>query len=114
MASLLPTNEHPVERVLRVLVGLGVISLAFVGPKTAWGYLGFVPLATGLLGSCPLLEFGTWDGLQWHPWFPLVCVHRASFRQPSTASRSGWQFYSGRDARLRPYMFFLFTGSRIQ
>ena len=54
MASLLPTNEHPVERVLRVLVGLGVISLAFVGPKTAWGYLGFVPLATGLLGSCPL------------------------------------------------------------
>ena len=54
MASLLPTNEHPVERVLRVLVGLGVISLAFVGPKTAWGYLGIVPLATGLLGSCPL------------------------------------------------------------
>ena len=54
MASLLPTNEHPIERVLRVLLGLGVLSLAFVGPKTAWGYLGIVPLATGLLGSCPL------------------------------------------------------------
>ena len=54
MASLLPTNEHPIERVLRVLLGLGVLSLAFVVPKTAWGYLGIVPLATGLLGSCPL------------------------------------------------------------
>lgn len=54
MASLLPTNEHPIERVLRALVGLGVLSLAFVGPKTPWGYLGIVPLATGLLGSCPL------------------------------------------------------------
>ena len=54
MVKLLPTNEHPIERVLRVLVGLGVLALAFVGPKTPWGYLGLVPLATGLLGSCPL------------------------------------------------------------
>jgi cadmium resistance protein CadD (predicted permease) len=54
MANLLPTNEHPVERVIRVIVGLGVLALAFVGPKSAWGYLGLVPLATGLLGSCPL------------------------------------------------------------
>ena len=54
MANLLPTNEHPVERVLRTILGLGVLSLAFVGPKTPWGYLGIVPLATGLLGSCPL------------------------------------------------------------
>jgi hypothetical protein len=54
MANLLPTNEHPVERVLRVLLGLGVLSLAFVGPKTPWAYLGIVPLATGLVGSCPL------------------------------------------------------------
>ena len=51
MANLLPNNEHPVERVLRVLLGLGVLSLAFVGPKTPWGYLGLVPFATGLLGS---------------------------------------------------------------
>jgi Protein of unknown function (DUF2892) len=54
MASLLPTNEHPIERVLRVLLGLGVLSLTIMGPKTAWGFLGIVPLATGLLGSCPL------------------------------------------------------------
>jgi hypothetical protein len=54
MASLFPTNEHMAERVLRVLLGLGVLSLTFLGPKTPWGFLGLVPVATGLLGSCPL------------------------------------------------------------
>jgi hypothetical protein len=54
MANLLPTNEHPVERVLRVALGLGLLSLVFLGPKTPWGYVGLLPLATGLLGSCPL------------------------------------------------------------
>jgi len=31
-----------------------LVALVFVGPKTPWGWLGIVPLATGLLGSCPL------------------------------------------------------------
>ncbi len=54
MADLCPTNEHSVERLLRVILGLGLLSLAFVGPKTPLGFLGLVPLLTGLLGSCPL------------------------------------------------------------
>ncbi len=54
MEKILPKNEHVIERVVRVVVGLGVLALAFVGPQTPWGYLGLVPLATGLLGSCPL------------------------------------------------------------
>lgn len=54
LSKLLPTNEHPVERVLRVVLGIGVLSLAFVGPKSPWGWIGLVPLATGLLGSCPV------------------------------------------------------------
>jgi hypothetical protein len=54
MASFLSRNEHPVERVVRVALGLGLISLVFVGPKTPLGWLGVIPLATGLLGSCPL------------------------------------------------------------
>ena len=61
MANLLPTNEHPVERVLRVILGLGVLSLAFVGPKPPWGYLGIVPLATGLLGTCPMYTLFGWS-----------------------------------------------------
>jgi hypothetical protein len=47
-------NEGTIDRVLRVVVGLGVLSLAFVGPQTPWGYVGLVPLATGLIGFCPL------------------------------------------------------------
>ena len=61
MANLLPTNEHPVERVLRTVLGLGVLSLAFVGPKSPWGYVGIVPLVTGLLGSCPLYTLFGWS-----------------------------------------------------
>ena len=61
MANLFPTNEHPVERMLRVVLGLGVLSLAFVGPKSPWGYLGLIPLATGLLGTCPLYTLLGWS-----------------------------------------------------
>lgn len=53
-AKLLPRNEHTFERGIRVLLGVGLLAIAFVGPRTPWGYLGVVPLATGLLGSCPL------------------------------------------------------------
>ena len=54
MASkLFPKNVHQVERVIRVLAGLGILSLTVVGPQTPWGYLGIVPLLTGLVGTCP-------------------------------------------------------------
>ncbi len=46
-------NIGSIERVIRILVGLGILSLAFVGPATPWGYLGLVPLFTGLVGWCP-------------------------------------------------------------
>jgi hypothetical protein len=48
------TNEGAVDRVLRVVVGAGILSLAFVGPQTPWAYLGVIPLLTGLVGFCPL------------------------------------------------------------
>ena len=54
LEKLLPKNEHPVERAIRILVGVVLLALVVVGPKTYWGLLGIVPLATGLLGSCPL------------------------------------------------------------
>jgi hypothetical protein len=47
-------NEHSVERALRVVLGLALLSIVFVGPQTMWGLIGIVPLATGLLGTCPL------------------------------------------------------------
>ncbi|MCB5426158.1 DUF2892 domain-containing protein [Altererythrobacter sp. CC-YST694] len=48
------TNVGRTDRILRILVGLVLIALVFVGPKTPWGWLGIIPLATGLLRSCPL------------------------------------------------------------
>lgn len=55
MASkILPINEHPIERGLRIVVGLIGLSLIFVGPKSLLGLFGVIPLLTGLVGSCPL------------------------------------------------------------
>jgi len=47
-------NEGTLDRVLRVILGLALLSLVFVGPQTAWGWLGLVPLITGLVGMCPI------------------------------------------------------------
>jgi hypothetical protein len=49
----MPTNEGTVDRILRIVVGLGLLSLVFVGPQTPWGWIGVVPLLTGLVGYCP-------------------------------------------------------------
>ncbi len=53
LSKLLPKNEGTVDRAVRVIAGIAIVSLAFVGPKTPWGYLGLLPIVTGLLGSCP-------------------------------------------------------------
>jgi hypothetical protein len=47
-------NEGTIDRALRILVGLGLLALVFVGPQTPWGWIGLVPLLTGLVGYCPL------------------------------------------------------------
>ena len=47
-------NEGIIDRVLRVGLGVALIALVFVGPQTPWGWLGLVPLLTGLVGFCPL------------------------------------------------------------
>lgn len=46
-------NIGNIERAVRITVGAAILSLAFVGPATPWGYLGIVPLLTGLVGWCP-------------------------------------------------------------
>jgi len=47
-------NVGGIDRILRVLIGLALIAIVFVGPKTAWGWLGIIPLATGSFSFCPL------------------------------------------------------------
>ena len=46
-------NIGRAERIVRVVLGVGILSLAFVGPRSGWAYLGLVPLLTGLVGWCP-------------------------------------------------------------
>ncbi len=46
-------NVGNADRIFRILVGLMLIALVFVGPQTAWGWIGLVPLFTGLFRWCP-------------------------------------------------------------
>jgi Protein of unknown function (DUF2892) len=52
-ASFFARNEGNVDRIARVALGLALLFVAFTG-RGAWGYLGFIPLLTGALGTCPL------------------------------------------------------------
>lgn len=54
MSSFLAKNVGTIDRAARIVVGVGAISLAFVGPQTNWGFLGLIPLATAAMGSCPV------------------------------------------------------------
>ena len=51
-SALFPQNENTFDRALRVLAGGVLLSLALTG-VTAWGWIGVLPLVTGLVGSCP-------------------------------------------------------------
>ncbi len=46
-------NEGTIDRAIRVVVGLALIAVVFIGPQTPWGWIGVVPLVTGLIGWCP-------------------------------------------------------------
>ena len=47
-------NEGSLDRGLRIVAGLILIGLAANGTIGAWGWIGVVPLATGLMGWCPV------------------------------------------------------------
>jgi hypothetical protein len=51
---MLKLNIGNLDRALRVVLGLALIALVFVGPQTPWGWLGVIPLVTGLVRFCPL------------------------------------------------------------
>jgi len=46
-------NVGGIDRVLRIVVGLVLISLAITGTTGVWAWIGAVPLATGLFRFCP-------------------------------------------------------------
>jgi len=48
------SNINTVDRILRIVIGLALISLVFVGPKTPWGYIGAVLVVTAFINFCPI------------------------------------------------------------
>lgn len=50
---MIKKNIHPIERAFRIIIGVGLFSMAFLGPANKWFLLGGIPLLTGLLGWCP-------------------------------------------------------------
>ena len=54
-------NEGGIDRAFRVVLGLVLLALVVVGPQTPWGWIGLVPLATGLVGFCPLYRLLGFD-----------------------------------------------------
>lgn len=54
MRGLFMVNESILDRWVRVILGIVLLAIVFVGPKTPWGYLGMIPLFTGIAGMCPI------------------------------------------------------------
>lgn len=48
------TNVGGIDRIARILAGLVLLALTLTGTIGVWGWIGLVPLATGLLSTCPL------------------------------------------------------------
>ncbi|MNU02989.1 hypothetical protein D3C72_2468690 [compost metagenome] len=46
-------NVGVADRVIRIVAGAVLIALVFVRPGTLWGWIGLVPLLTGVMGYCP-------------------------------------------------------------
>jgi hypothetical protein len=49
-------NEGNVDRVVRIFFGLILLSQIHFGYKTDLGYIGFIPLITGIIGVCPIYK----------------------------------------------------------
>lgn len=47
-------NVGTIDRVVRIVIGIVLLALVFVGPHTPWGLVGAVPLLTAFVGFCPL------------------------------------------------------------
>lgn len=64
MSSMFPANEGTADRAVRVVLGLGLLSLLAVGPVPGWGLaglIGLLPLTTAAIGSCPAYTVMGWS-----------------------------------------------------
>ncbi|CAN5383487.1 hypothetical protein BH10PSE16_BH10PSE16_35090 [soil metagenome] len=55
------SNVGGIDRILRIAIGLVLVGLAATGTVGLWGWIGIVPLATGLIGWCPPYALLGWN-----------------------------------------------------
>ena len=53
MEKTMKPNVGGFDKILRIVAGVGLIGATAAGVLPVWGYIGIVPLATGLMGWCP-------------------------------------------------------------
>jgi hypothetical protein len=51
---MMALNIGNVDRLVRILVGVALLGATLMGLVGAWGWIGIVPIATGLVAWCPL------------------------------------------------------------
>lgn len=54
-------NVGTPDRWIRVILGLFLLSLIFWGPKTLWGLIGIIPIATASINFCPIYALLGWS-----------------------------------------------------
>lgn len=50
-------NEGKIDRLVRTIAGAALIAWPLLYEGPAWAYVGFIPLITGIVGTCPLYTF---------------------------------------------------------
>ena len=53
---MFPTNVGTLDRILRIVLGLAILALGLANGMAWWGWLGVIPLATGLAAHCPAYD----------------------------------------------------------
>lgn len=56
-------NVGRTDRIIRIVAGLLLLSLVFIGPRTLWGLVGLIPLATAFINFCPAYKLLGMDTL---------------------------------------------------
>jgi hypothetical protein len=46
-------NVGSIDKILRIVVGIALVAATALGALPVWGYIGVIPLVTGVVGFCP-------------------------------------------------------------
>lgn len=47
-------NVNTVDQIVRIILGIALIAMVFIGPQTPWGWLGLILIVTGSMNFCPI------------------------------------------------------------